>query len=189
MSKRIAVVSAFQNKEENVKRLNLYLKFVFDKGMSPFASHGLYPGVLDDADPVQRKQGMEAGKEFIRICDEVWVFVVDGIITSGMEDEVRFAMANNIPIKWFCADDPKKVVDLMHVGEYDYPTKKQLMPATDKNSQKVRTGFDSIASSLKKGKSYSTYDEEIDKLLGTEMEDRDLEAEEIYERGHREKEE
>jgi hypothetical protein len=183
---RVAVVSAFRNKEENIKRLKLYLKFAFDKGVSPFASHGLYPGVLDDADPVQRKQGIEAGKEFIKICERIWVFVVDGLITDGMEDEIRFGIANNIPIKWFCADNPNKVVDLMHIGEYDYPTRKQLMPATEKNSQKVRTSFDNIASSLKKGEDYKDYDSEIDKLLGTEMTERDAEAEEIYERGHRE---
>lgn len=186
---KVAIISAFKNKEENIKRLKLYLKFAFDKGVSPFASHGLYPGILDDADLVQRKQGIEAGKEFIKICEQVWVFVVDGVITDGMEDEIRFCMANNISIKWFCADDPKKVVDLMHIGEYDYPTAKQLMPATEKNSQKVRTSFDSIAHSLEVGGSYSMYDAEIDKLLGTEMSERDSEVEEIYERGHREHDE
>ena len=33
------------------------------------------------------------------------------------------------------------------------------------------------------------YDAEIDKLLGTEMSERDSEVEEIYERGHREHDE
>ena len=68
---KVAIISAFKNKEENIKRLKLYLKFAFDKGVSPFASHGLYPGILDDADLVQRKQGIEAGKEFIKICEQV----------------------------------------------------------------------------------------------------------------------
>ena len=63
------------------------------------------------------------------------------------------------------------------------------MPATEKNSQKVRTSFDSIAHSLEVGGSYSMYDAEIDKLLGTEMSERDSEVEEIYERGHREHDE
>ncbi len=186
---RVAIASAFQNKPENKKRLRFYLKYAFDKGVAPFASHGLYPGALDDSNAEQRRRGMEAGKAFIKTCQEMWVFVVDGIITDGMEEEIRFAIANNIPIKWFCADDPKKPTELMHLGEHDLPTKRQLAPVTEKGAQEVCKGFGNIAKMLEQGADYQSYEKELDILLGTGLSDRDEEAEEIYERGHREKEE
>jgi hypothetical protein len=59
----------------------------------------------------------------------------------------------------------------------------------DKNSEKVCKDFSTIAKDLQDGGNYLDYEEAIDKLLGTGLTERDSEAEEIYERGHREHDE
>jgi hypothetical protein len=51
--------------------------------------------------------------------------------------------------------------------------------------KKPRTPLDTIADALKHGANYASYDKEIDRLLGTELNDRDLEAEEAFELNNR----
>ncbi len=58
-----------------------------------------------------------------------------------------------------------------------------------KKSKKAQTELDNIADSLKRGADYASYDKVIDRLLGTEMQDRDLEAEETFEINNRRKDE
>jgi hypothetical protein len=57
----------------------------------------------------------------------------------------------------------------------------------NKNEQEPNTVLDTIAASLKRGADYASYDKVIDKLLGTELADRDLEAEEAFELNNRRK--
>ena len=53
------------------------------RGEAPFASHGFYTQVLDDADPVQRRQGMEAGFSWGSAAQRVAVYIDLGI-SDGM---------------------------------------------------------------------------------------------------------
>lgn len=46
---------------ENVRYLRACIADCFRRGETPFASHGLYPGALDDGMPNQRALGIEAG--------------------------------------------------------------------------------------------------------------------------------
>jgi len=46
--------------------------------------------------------------------------------------------------------------------------------------------LDKIAEFLKNGGDYNNYEEYLDKILGTGLKERDLEAEEMFERKHRE---
>ena len=51
--------------ERNLAYLRAAMHDCFKRGEIPFASHALYtqPGVLNDHDPVERAQGIAAGKE------------------------------------------------------------------------------------------------------------------------------
>ena len=55
-----------------------------NRGESPFLSHLLYPQVLDDNDPRQRKLGIEAGLAFGKLCDKTVVYTDLGI-SHGMD--------------------------------------------------------------------------------------------------------
>lgn len=52
-------------------------------GAAPYTPHLYLPEVLDDDDVAMRKQGMSAGLEFLKDCDEVWVGAKYGI-SEGM---------------------------------------------------------------------------------------------------------
>jgi hypothetical protein len=53
------------------------------RGEAPFLSHLLYPQVLDDDKPTQRKQGIEAGLEWGQ-CAGLTAVYLDRGLTKGM---------------------------------------------------------------------------------------------------------
>ncbi|ROR28124.1 hypothetical protein EDD66_10562 [Mobilisporobacter senegalensis] len=83
----------------NLKKAREYLLFAVEQGTIPFAPHLLYPQVLDDSDPEQRKLGQFFGMVWLRKCDELWVF--GGYISKGMQVEIDKALKHRIPIRYF----------------------------------------------------------------------------------------
>jgi hypothetical protein len=67
------------------------LSDALDRGEAPFASHLLYPQVLDDATPAQRYQGIEANKAWIDAARYVAVYVDRGI-SGGMSEAIVYAL-------------------------------------------------------------------------------------------------
>jgi hypothetical protein len=76
--------------ERNVRYLRACIADSFARGEAPFASHGLYPGALDDAIPEQRRLGMHAGFEWGKRGDARAVYCDLGI-TPGMTEGIRVA--------------------------------------------------------------------------------------------------
>lgn len=72
--------------EENLAYLRAVMADCLARGEAPYASHALYtqPGVLDDNNPEEQEQGMEAGFEWGALAD-VRVVYTDMGMTSGME--------------------------------------------------------------------------------------------------------
>ena len=58
------------------------------RGEAPFASHRLYPGILDDTVPEQRRRGIEAGFAWGEVAHFVAVYDDYGI-TAGMQEGLR----------------------------------------------------------------------------------------------------
>ena len=70
------------------------------RGESPFASHLLWwPGILDDADPVERHKGIEASLEWLRVASATVVYKDLGI-TEGMKIGIGRAQMLNKPIEY-----------------------------------------------------------------------------------------
>ena len=69
------------------------------RNYSFFAPHLLYPQVLDDSDPEQRKLGLFFGMVWLRKCEELWVF--GRYISKGMQAEINKASKHRIPIRYF----------------------------------------------------------------------------------------
>ncbi len=76
------------------------------RGESPIASHLLYtqPGILDDADPVQRNLGIDAGHAWFTRADAIVVYTDLGI-SGGMERGVSGAQALGIPVEYRSFND------------------------------------------------------------------------------------
>jgi hypothetical protein len=157
----VAVVSQYGNNPENIKKAVKFCQYVFNKGCAPFASHVFYSGMLDDGILEQRQLGMEAGLEFINVCDEMWVFLVDSVFSNGMTKEILFALSKKMPIRYFNANDVNNIYEV---------------------SDPVPLAILSLAFGLACGKDIAEASQNLDKLLGAGLAERDLEAEAIFEK-------
>jgi hypothetical protein len=68
-----------------------------ERGEAPFASHGFYPRVLDDATLSERHMGMEAGFAWGKAAELIAVYVDRGI-TPGMRDGIKKHETSGIPV-------------------------------------------------------------------------------------------
>ncbi|GEM88172.1 DUF4406 domain-containing protein [Meiothermus granaticius] len=94
--KRVFICSPYSGDvKHNVQAAQGYCLEALIEGCAPFASHLLYPQMLNDANPVEREWGIQAGLEFLLTCSEVWVY---GQPTEGMKREIAFAEAAGIPV-------------------------------------------------------------------------------------------
>lgn len=84
--------------ENNLKQTAEYCRNVFDAGFIPVCPHLTFIPlqVLDENNPVERKIGMDAGLEMLKVCDEVWAF--GPTITEGMRKEIDVAQTLQIPV-------------------------------------------------------------------------------------------
>jgi hypothetical protein len=83
----------------NTERARQYCKFAVRRGAIPFASHLLYPQILNDADPEQRALGLFFGKVWLGKCDALWCFGTN--FSEGMKRELDKARKKGIPIRFF----------------------------------------------------------------------------------------
>jgi|SRR5574344_1017427 hypothetical protein len=101
----IYVVSALSaaTKEEvshNIKRAEYFCRIVSKNGKIPIASHVYFTRFLNDKVKEERELGMVFGRELLRKCSMVEVFVVDGYVSSGMKSEIKEAEENKIPVSY-----------------------------------------------------------------------------------------
>ena len=94
--------------ERNVKYAQLCLADSLKRGEAPFLSHLLYTLVLDDNDPKQRKQGIEAGLEWGKVADLRAVYVDYGI-SEGMKLGIEAAKKLRQPIEYRRILDNEKI--------------------------------------------------------------------------------
>lgn len=69
------------------------------RGEAPYASHLFFPGILDDDDPEQRRQGIEAGLAWGEAA-EVTVVYVDRGVSKGMEIGIKRAHDQSRPVEY-----------------------------------------------------------------------------------------
>jgi hypothetical protein len=84
---------------KGIKRLQHWLNLRFarrclqdclSRGEAPIASHLLYTQVLDDGDPKQRQDAIEAGLAWMRVADACVVYADRGI-SEGMRKGIEAA--------------------------------------------------------------------------------------------------
>ena len=97
--KKIYVASRYAGDVDvNVAAAIGYCRRVIDEGHMPIASHLLYPQILNDNNPKERKLGLMFGLALLRSCDEMWVF---GAVSPGVEREVEEAKRLKMRIRYF----------------------------------------------------------------------------------------
>lgn len=175
---RVLICSAYGNQKSNLAKAFKYSRYALYKGYATFAPHIEYSSCLSDADDDEREMGINAGLSFLLVCGEMWVFVVDGVLSTGMKKEIKTAIKNDVLIRWFDATDDGDIKELMHIPSDRVPLKRDFV--TDLGKATVNK-FSEIEALLKKGVKYETLIDDVDDLLGTTMPDRDLEAEQVYE--------
>lgn len=65
---------------------------------APFASHAIYPRVLDDNRPAQRAAGIAAGHSWMKLASRVVVYTDYGV-SSGMKSSIKLAERLGMPIE------------------------------------------------------------------------------------------
>ena len=98
--KKIYVASKYAGDvAANVEKAVWCCRYVIDQGFMPVASHLLYPQILDDNLPRERQLGLKFGLALLATCDEIWVFMMGGEISSGIEREIEAAKRLGIPVR------------------------------------------------------------------------------------------
>lgn len=96
-------------------------RFVIEQRHVFFCPHLLYPNILDENNPKERKLGMDMGLVMLTTCDELWCF--GNHISLGMMAEVEEAHKRNIPTyrvleteQGFHIGEVKNTALSMHMG-------------------------------------------------------------------------
>ena len=85
------------NVEENVEFAKRACRHVMECGHAFFAPHLLYPAILDDGIPEERKLGIDMGLAMLQRCDELWLFGEN--MSAGMQAEKDEAERIGLPIR------------------------------------------------------------------------------------------
>jgi hypothetical protein len=85
-----------EDREENTRYARAAMADCLNRGEAPLASHLLYPGILDEDIPRERKLGVAAGLAWSRRSD-LAVFYVDRGWSSGMFAARDFYLYHRIP--------------------------------------------------------------------------------------------
>ncbi len=103
MPVRVVIESPFAGERPGAVALNVAyaraaMADALSRGEAPYASHLLYtqPGVLDDAVPLERQQGIEAGFAWWASADLI-AFYVDRGWSPGMKDALIRAAEQDVP--------------------------------------------------------------------------------------------
>ena len=90
MAKKIFVCSPLRGDiQGNMEKAKEYCKYVILEGNIPYAPHVFFTQFLDDNVPTERELGILGGLEFLKVCDELFVF--GDKITEGMSKEITLA--------------------------------------------------------------------------------------------------
>lgn len=84
--------------ERNLALARGYCLYALSQNVIPVVPHLMLDGVLDDNEPDEREIGIEVGKHLLTKCDEVWTFLDNRGLSSGMKGEVNLALELGIPV-------------------------------------------------------------------------------------------
>ncbi|XCH78307.1 MAG: DUF4406 domain-containing protein [Candidatus Dehalobacter alkaniphilus] len=84
--------------EKNIIKAQGYCREAISMGVIPIAPHVYFTQFLSDLYPEERKLGMTAGLELLKLCTEVWVYGMANP-SEGMVAEIKLAEKLGIPVR------------------------------------------------------------------------------------------
>lgn len=93
------------------------VKFILEHKHTPTSAFMMYSYFL--LDTVDRKSLITANNELIKRSDELWVF---GIVSNGVEEEIKISKKQNMPVKYFNCTPPD--INLVEIPEKEVKYKK-----------------------------------------------------------------
>lgn len=179
--RRVFICSALRGNSSNEYRALQYSKYAVEKGASPYTPHVFLTRFLDDSIEAERCAGMECGLAFLPTCDELWAFIVKGIISTGMAGEIQQAIADDVPVRWFAVDfnehsEVAVISELLGLPTDSVPSTSELL-SPKQFAEAAQNTLDEVTARLIAGDSYEDSIEQIDALLGTGLKARDRQIE------------
>lgn len=98
--------------EENVRFAREVCRYAASQNCAPVAVHLLYPQLLDDTVPEERKIGIQMGLRVLAACEELWL--CGSLISSGMLCELKEAERLDIPIRRISKEQIQGEVTMEH---------------------------------------------------------------------------
>jgi hypothetical protein len=86
--KLIYICSPLSGNPENIEKAKKFCRFVLQSGNIPFAPHVYFTQFMDNSNPEDRNLALEMNKQFLEVCDELWVFGKE--LTEGMKIELEY---------------------------------------------------------------------------------------------------
>ena len=97
--KRVIIESPYAGKvRSNIKYAKACLLDSIKRGEAPFASHLLYPQLLNDDEPTERDMGIQLGYAWMRQADIV-AFYLDKGMSGGMNQALVVAKALGVIVE------------------------------------------------------------------------------------------
>lgn len=100
--------------ESNVRFARAACRYAMKQGCAPIAVHLLYPQILNDADPAERKAGIRMGLRVLSSCEELWC--CGDTISHGMSCEIAKARRLGIPIRYLSAEQIQSEAPVKQYG-------------------------------------------------------------------------
>ncbi|OCN00874.1 hypothetical protein A7X67_10555 [Clostridium sp. W14A] len=88
--------------ESNVRFAKAACRYAMKQGCAPVAVHLLYPQILNDAVPAERKAGIQMGLRVLASCEELWA--CGDTISHGMSCEIAKAKRLGITVRYLSAE-------------------------------------------------------------------------------------
>lgn len=98
--KPLIYVCAAYSGTDDYNRILKFGQYVVNKGYIPIIPHTMLHGVIDNANPQQRADGLEVARQLLRMCDAVWVFGREKSASEGMTAEIKLAGDFGIPVRY-----------------------------------------------------------------------------------------
>lgn len=98
--KPLIYVCAAYSGTDDYNRILKFGQYVVNKGYIPIIPHTMLHGVIDNANPQQRADGLEVARQLIKMCDAVWVFGREKSASEGMTAEIKLAGDFGIPVRY-----------------------------------------------------------------------------------------
>ena len=98
--KPLIYVCAAYSGTDDYNRILKFGQYVVNRDCIPIIPHTMLHGVIDNGNPRQRADGLEAARQLLKMCHAVWVFGREKNISESMNSEICLAGDFGIPVRY-----------------------------------------------------------------------------------------